>query len=72
MLTVVEVESINRFGSITMNWGDMFEIEVFAAVTAEHGWGCLGRPCLGRDRGIFRGLEAYRAGSSSFPRPDAL
>ena len=37
VVAVVETESMEPFGQIRMDWGDMFEIEVFPAVTAEQG-----------------------------------
>jgi hypothetical protein len=37
VVAVVEAESINAFGQIRMDWGDMFEIVVFPAVTGEQG-----------------------------------
>jgi hypothetical protein len=37
VVAVIEAESMEAFGQIRMNWGDMFEIEVFPAVTAEQG-----------------------------------
>jgi len=33
----MEAESMEPFWQIRMDWGDMFEIEVFPAVTAEQG-----------------------------------
>jgi Protein of unknown function (DUF3303) len=37
VVAVVETESMEPFGQIRMDWGDMFEIEVFPVVTAEQG-----------------------------------
>jgi hypothetical protein len=37
VIAVVEAESMEPFGQIRMDWGDMFEIEVFPVVTAEQG-----------------------------------
>ena len=37
VIAVMEAESMDVFGQIRMDWGDMFEIEVFPAVTGEHG-----------------------------------
>jgi hypothetical protein len=37
VIAVVEAESTEPFGQIRMDWGDMFEIEVFPVVTAEQG-----------------------------------
>jgi hypothetical protein len=37
VVAVIEAESMEAFGQIRMDWGDMFEIEVFPAVTAEQG-----------------------------------
>jgi hypothetical protein len=39
----MEAESMEAFGQIRMDWGDMFEIEVFPAVTAEQGMEMLRR-----------------------------
>jgi hypothetical protein len=37
VIAVMEAQSMDAFGQIRMDWGDMFEIEVFPAVTAEQG-----------------------------------
>lgn len=37
VVAVVEAESMTPFGQIRMQWGDLFDIEVFPAVTAEQG-----------------------------------
>ena len=37
VVAVIEAESMEAFGQIRMDWGDMFEIEVFPVVTAEQG-----------------------------------
>jgi Protein of unknown function (DUF3303) len=37
VVAVMEAESMDAFGQIRMDWGDMFEIEVFPAVTGEQG-----------------------------------
>jgi hypothetical protein len=37
VVTVIEAQSMEAFGQIRMDWGDMFEIEVFPAVTGEQG-----------------------------------
>ena len=37
VIAVMEAESMDVFGQIRMDWGDMFEIEVFPAVTGEQG-----------------------------------
>ena len=37
VIAVMEAESMEPFWQIRMDWGDMFEIEVFPAVTAEQG-----------------------------------
>jgi hypothetical protein len=37
LIAIMEAESTAPFGQIRMDWGDMFEIEVFPAVTAEEG-----------------------------------
>ena len=37
VIAVMETESMEPFWQIRRDWGDMFEIEVFPAVTAEQG-----------------------------------
>jgi hypothetical protein len=37
VVAVIEAENVSVFGQIRMDWGDMFEIEVFPAVTGEQG-----------------------------------
>ena len=37
VIAVMEAESMDVFGQIRMDWGDMFEIEVFPALTGEPG-----------------------------------
>ena len=37
VVSVVETESMALFGAIRMTWGDLFEIDVFPAVTADQG-----------------------------------
>ena len=37
LIAIMEVQSTAPFGQIRMDWGDMFEIEVFPAVTGEEG-----------------------------------
>jgi hypothetical protein len=37
VVAVMEAENMDVFGQIRMDWGDMFEIEVFPAVTGEQG-----------------------------------
>ena len=37
VVTVIEAQSMDAFGQIRMDWGDMFEIEVLPALTAEQG-----------------------------------
>jgi Domain of unknown function (DUF3303) len=37
VVAIMEAESMAPFGQIRMAWGDLFEIEVFPAVTAEQG-----------------------------------
>jgi hypothetical protein len=37
VVAVLEAESMEPFGQIRMDWGDMFEIEAFPVVTAEQG-----------------------------------
>ncbi len=37
VVSVMEADGMDAFGQIRMYWGDMFEIEVFPAVTGEQG-----------------------------------
>jgi Protein of unknown function (DUF3303) len=37
VISIMEVQSMDVFGQIRMYWGDMFEIEVFPAMTGEQG-----------------------------------
>jgi hypothetical protein len=37
VITIMEADSMAPFGQMRMDWGDMFEIEVFPAVTGEEG-----------------------------------
>lgn len=37
VIAIMEAESMAPFGAIRMHWGDMFEIEVYPAVTADEG-----------------------------------
>ena len=37
VVSVMEAESMAPFGQIRMQWGDLFEIEVYPAVTSEQG-----------------------------------
>jgi len=37
VVSIMEAESMAPFGAIRMDWGDLFEIDVFPAVTAEDG-----------------------------------
>ena len=37
VVAVMEADSMDAFGQIRMHWNDMFEIEVFPAVTGEQG-----------------------------------
>jgi hypothetical protein len=37
VIAVVEAESTAPFAAVRMDWGDLFEIEVFPAVSAEQG-----------------------------------
>ena len=37
VVSVLEAESMAPFGAIRMHWGDLFDIEVFPAVTGEQG-----------------------------------
>ncbi len=37
VVSIMEAEGMAPFGAIRMDWGDMFEIDVFPAATAEQG-----------------------------------
>ncbi len=37
VVATVEAENMAPFGQLRMEWGDLFEIDVFPAVTAEQG-----------------------------------
>ena len=37
VVAIMEADSMAPFGEIRMVWGDLFDIEVFPAVTAEQG-----------------------------------
>ncbi len=37
VIAVMEAESMEPFGQIRMDWGDVFEIEAYPVVTAEQG-----------------------------------
>lgn len=37
VVAVLETESMDPFGQIRMDWGDIFEIEAYPVVTAEQG-----------------------------------
>ena len=37
VVSVMEADGMDAFGQIRMHWNDMFEIEVFPAVTGEQG-----------------------------------
>ena len=37
VVSVMEADGMEAFGQIRMHWNDMFEIEVFPAVTGEQG-----------------------------------
>ena len=37
VVSIMEAQSMEAFGAIRMTWGDLFEIEVYPAVTAEQG-----------------------------------
>ena len=41
VVSVVEADGMEPFGQLRMQWGDLFEIEVYPAVTAEQGMGML-------------------------------
>jgi len=44
VVSILEAESMAPFGAIRMDWGDLFEIDVFPAVTGEHGMEMLRQP----------------------------
>ena len=37
VISIMEAQSMDVFGQIRMYWGDMFEMEVFPAMTGEQG-----------------------------------
>lgn len=37
VVSIVEADGVEPFGATRMHWGDLFEIQVFPAVTAEQG-----------------------------------
>ena len=37
VVSIVEADGMEPFGQLRMRWGDLFEIEVFPAVTSEQG-----------------------------------
>jgi hypothetical protein len=41
VVSIVEAESTAPFGVIWLQWGDLFDIDAFPAVTAEQGMGML-------------------------------
>ena len=41
VISIIEAKGMEPFGQIRMQWGDLFEIEVHPAVTAEQGMGML-------------------------------
>jgi hypothetical protein len=41
VVSIMEADGMEPFGQLRMEWGDLFEIEVFPAVTAEQGMGML-------------------------------
>ena len=43
VVAIMEADSMAPFGEIRMVWGDLFDIEVFPAVTAEQGMEMLGQ-----------------------------
>jgi hypothetical protein len=43
VVSIMEADGMEPFGQIRMEWGDLFEIEVYPAVTAEQGMGMLRR-----------------------------
>ena len=45
VVAVVETESMEPFEQIRMDWGDIFEIEIFPVVAAEQGLEWPGRRC---------------------------
>ena len=41
VVSIMEADGMEPFGQLRMQWGDLFEIEVYPAVTAEQGMGML-------------------------------
>ena len=41
VVSIVEADGMEPFGQLRTQWGDLFEIEVYPAVTAEQGMGML-------------------------------
>jgi hypothetical protein len=41
VISIMEADGMEPFGQIRMQWRDLFEIEVYPAVTAEQGMGML-------------------------------
>ncbi len=37
VVSIAEADSMEPFGTIRMHWGDLFDIEVYPAVTVEQG-----------------------------------
>ena len=37
VIAIVDAESMAPFGQLRMEWGDLFEIDVYPAITAEQG-----------------------------------
>ncbi len=37
VIAIAQAESMAPFGAVRMDWGDLFEIEVFPAITGEEG-----------------------------------
>ena len=48
VVAVMEADGMDAFGQIRMHWNDMFEIEVFPAVTGEQGMEMAGRAMSGQ------------------------
>ena len=41
VISIMEANGMEPFGQLRMQWGDLFEIEVYPAVTAEQGMAML-------------------------------
>ena len=51
VISIMEADSMDAFGQIRMHWNDMFEIEIFPAVTGEQGMEMAKRTMSGQAAG---------------------